>query len=134
MGRYVGRLIAARLYGQRGTGRFVYRHAGDLAAIGRKAAIVSVGRFRLTGFIGWAFWGLAHIYYLIGARNRLVVALDWLWDYISFQRGARLINECGTIRSAGSSAVSKEQADARPDDQTVDNGRATSTQTTADAD
>jgi NADH dehydrogenase len=134
MGRYVGGLIAARLYGQRGAGRFVYGHAGDLAAIGRKAAIVSVGRFRLTGFIGWAFWGLAHIYYLIGARNRLVVALDWLWDYISFQRGARLINECGTIRSVGSSAVSKEQADAKPDVQTVDNGRATSTQTTADAD
>jgi NADH:ubiquinone reductase (H+-translocating) len=113
MGRYVGRLIRARLCGQSHSDRFAYRHAGDLAAIGRKAAIVSIGRLRLTGFPAWMFWGLAHIYYLIGARNRLVVALDWLWDYVTFQRGARLINECGMRHAASPPAPKKQARDAR---------------------
>ncbi len=92
MGRHVGKCIAARVAGAALPGRFVYRHYGDLATIGRKSAIVSLGRVRLTGFPAWAFWSAAHIYYLIGARNRLIVALDWIWNYITFQRGARLIN------------------------------------------
>jgi NADH dehydrogenase len=117
MGRYVGLLIAARLQNRAFAPAFAYRHAGDLAAIGRKAAIVSIGRFRLTGFAGWAFWGLAHIYYLIGTRNRLVVALDWLWDYLTFQRGARLINECGIRGQADSTTPTKKQARRKPDPQ-----------------
>ena len=95
MGRYVGRLIAARVRGVEFAKPFVYRHAGDLATIGRKAAIVSLGRLRLTGFVGWVFWSLAHIYFLIGARNRFVVAINWLWSYLTFQRGARLITNPG---------------------------------------
>jgi NADH:quinone reductase (non-electrogenic) len=95
MGRYVGRLIAARVRGAEFTKPFVYRHAGDLATIGRKAAIVSLGRLRLTGFIGWVFWSLVHIYFLIGTRNRFVVAINWLWSYLTFQRGARLITNPG---------------------------------------
>ena len=91
MGRYVGRLIAARVRGAEFAKPFVYHHAGDLATIGRKAAIVSLGRLRLTGFVGWVFWSFAHIYFLIGARNRFVVAINWLWSYLTFQRGARLI-------------------------------------------
>jgi NADH dehydrogenase len=103
MGRYVGRLIAEKFTGRSEHRPFQYRHAGDLAAIGRKAAIVSIGRVRLTGFPGWLFWAVAHIFYLIGARNRLVVALNWLWDYVSFQRGARLINECASDDSGAAS-------------------------------
>ena len=95
MGRYVGRFIAARVRGAEFAKPFVYRHAGDLATIGRKAAIVSLGRLRLTGFIGWVFWSLAHIYFLIGTRNRFVVAINWLWSYLTFQRGARLITSPG---------------------------------------
>ncbi|MDQ2953943.1 MAG: NAD(P)/FAD-dependent oxidoreductase [Pseudomonadota bacterium] len=95
MGRYVGRLIAARVRGAEFAKPFVYRHAGDLATIGRKAAIVSLGRLRLTGFVGWVFWSLAHIYFLIGTRNRFVVAINWLWNYLTFQRGARLITKPG---------------------------------------
>jgi NADH dehydrogenase len=98
MGKYVGRLIGSLLRHGTSPPAFAYRHAGDLAAIGRKAAIVSIGRFQLTGFLAWVFWGIAHIYYLIGARNRLIVALDWLWEYVTFQRGARLINECSLER------------------------------------
>jgi NADH dehydrogenase len=92
MGRYVGRLIAARVAGQPSPDPFVYRHAGDLATIGRKSAVVRLGRLTLTGFVGWVFWSVVHIYFLIGVRNRLVVALTWLWSYLTFKRGARLIN------------------------------------------
>jgi NADH:ubiquinone reductase (H+-translocating) len=93
MGRYVGRAIAARAQGRARPGPFRYRHYGDLATIGRRAAIVSIGPFRLRGFFGWLFWSLVHIYFLIGTRHRLMVAFEWLWDYLTFQRGARLITD-----------------------------------------
>ena len=92
MGRYIGRLIAARVTGDKQTKPFVYSHAGDLATVGRRAAVVKIGRFELTGLIGWLFWGIAHIYFLIGLRNRFVVAVTWLWSYLTFRRGARLIS------------------------------------------
>jgi NADH dehydrogenase len=92
MGAYVGKLIAARIAGK-SLPPFRYRHAGDLATIGRRAAVVSIGRVHLKGFIGWLFWGVVHIYFLIGLRRRFVVALNWLWEYLTFQRGARLITD-----------------------------------------
>jgi NADH dehydrogenase len=91
MGKYVGRLIAARIAGNAAPAPFVYKHAGDLATVGRKSAVVKLNRIQLTGFIGWLFWSVAHIYFLIGIRNRLMVAMTWLWSYITYQRGARLI-------------------------------------------
>src|SRR6516165_9350296 len=72
---------------------FRYRNLGELATIGRRAAVVKVGPLHLTGFIGWLFWSLAHIYFLIGVKNRFIVAFTWLWDYLTFQRGARLITD-----------------------------------------
>ena len=92
MGNYVGRLIAARLAGE-SLPAFRYRNLGELATIGRRAAVVKFGRVHLKGFIGWLFWSSAHIYFLIGVRNRFIVAFTWLWDYLTFQRGARLITE-----------------------------------------
>jgi NADH dehydrogenase len=92
MGRYVGRLIAARLVGH-SLPAFRYRNLGELATIGRRAAVVKVGRLHLTGFVGWLFWSFAHIYFLIGVKNRFIVAFTWLWDYLTFQRGARLITD-----------------------------------------
>ena len=92
MGAYVGKLIAARIAGQ-SLPPFRYRHAGDLATIGRRAAVVSIGKVHLKGFLGWLFWSVVHIYFLIGLRRRFVVAINWLWDYLTFQRGARLITE-----------------------------------------
>ena len=91
MGRYVGEVIAARVQGRPPPPRFVYRHMGDLAAIGRKSAVVKLGALELTGLAGWLFWSVIHIYFLIGLRHRFVVALHWLWNYVTFQRGARLI-------------------------------------------
>ncbi|MGC1464611.1 MAG: NAD(P)/FAD-dependent oxidoreductase [Pseudolabrys sp.] len=94
MGRYAGRLIAARVSGATVSSRpFRYMHAGDLATVGRRAAVVKLGRLQLKGFIGWLFWSVAHIYFLIGLRNRFIVAFTWLWSYLTFQRGARLITE-----------------------------------------
>jgi NADH:ubiquinone reductase (H+-translocating) len=93
MGAYVGRLIAAKVAGRPPPPPFHYRNLGDLATIGRHAAVVKLGRFELTGFLGWLFWSLVHIYFLIGVRDRFIVAFTWLWDYITFQRGARLITE-----------------------------------------
>jgi NADH dehydrogenase len=92
MGNYVGKLIAAHLAG-RSLPPFRYRHQGNLATIGRRAAVVELGRIQLKGFIGWMFWSAVHIYFLIGIRNRFVVAITWLWSYVTFQRGARLITE-----------------------------------------
>ena len=91
MGAYVGRLIAARLSGRPTPPPFHYRHAGDLATIGRGAAVVRIGPLQLTGLAGWLFWGFIHIYFLIGLRARFFVALDWLWSYVTYDRGARLI-------------------------------------------
>ena len=91
MGRYVGELIVARVAGRDTEKPFRYRSLGDLATIGRRAAVVNLRRLRLTGFIGWMFWSVVHIYFLIGLRNRFVVAFIWLWQYLTFQRGARLI-------------------------------------------
>jgi NADH:ubiquinone reductase (H+-translocating) len=92
MGDYVGRLIAARLAGG-SLPPFRYRNQGTLATIGRRAAIVELGPIQLRGFVGWLFWSVIHIYFLIGLRNRFVVALTWLWGYVTFQRGARLITD-----------------------------------------
>ena len=59
--------------------------------VGRHAAVVKLGWLQLKGFIGWLFWSVAHIYFLIGLRNRFIVAFSWFWSYLTFQRGARLI-------------------------------------------
>jgi NADH:ubiquinone reductase (H+-translocating) len=91
MGGYVGQVIARRLSGRPPPTAFRYRHAGDLATVGRGAAVVKLGPLELTGFPGWLFWGLIHVYFLIGLRARFFVALDWLWSYVTYHRGARLI-------------------------------------------
>lgn len=71
--------------------RFRYNDRGSLATIGRSAAVAEFGRLRLSGFTAWLAWLLIHIFFLIGFRNRFVVFFDWLWSYLTYQRGARLI-------------------------------------------
>jgi NADH dehydrogenase len=93
MGKYVGKVISTRFAGSKQPVPFRYVHFGDLATIGRRAAVVKLGRLELKGFVGWVFWSVAHIYFLIGLRYRFLVAFNWAWDYITFQRGARLITE-----------------------------------------
>lgn len=91
MGRHAGQSIAARVGAGPDPGPFRYRHQGDLATIGKNAAVVKLKRLTLTGFVGWCFWSLAHVYFLIGARNRIAVGFSWVWDYLTFGRRARLI-------------------------------------------
>lgn len=90
MGRHVAANIRALLREQ-ATQPFVYRDFGNLATIGRMAAVVHVGRLKLSGALAWWFWLTAHVFFLIGFRNRLVVMLNWTWAYWSYQRSARII-------------------------------------------
>jgi NADH dehydrogenase len=90
-GEYVARVIRARAAGRAAPPPFHYRHLGNLATIGRHAAVADFGWLRLSGRLAWLLWGAVHIFFLIGFRNRIVVLLDWLWSYLTFQRGARLI-------------------------------------------
>jgi NADH:ubiquinone reductase (H+-translocating) len=91
-GRYVAETIKARLRGEK-LPPFRYRHAGSLAQIGKRLAVIDFGRVKLRGAIAWWIWGIAHIYFLIGLRHRLAVALTWLWIYARDQRAARLITQ-----------------------------------------
>ncbi|MDT8450588.1 MAG: NAD(P)/FAD-dependent oxidoreductase [Wenzhouxiangellaceae bacterium] len=90
-GRYAARLIAAEIGQRRPPGPFRYRDFGQLATIGRHSAVVAFRRLRISGYLGWWLWGFAHIYFLIGFRNRFVVAANWFWSYLTFGRGIRLI-------------------------------------------
>ena len=92
MGVHAAACIRGRLAG-RSSAPFRYRHQGLLATIGRGAAVVDLGRVRLTGLVAWWFWLLAHVYFLIGFRNRLVVLIDWADAYWTYHRGARIIVE-----------------------------------------
>ena len=94
-GRYVAAVIRARVGKKSPPGEFRYRDAGQLATIGRRAAVVDFGRIRFRGRLAWWLWGIAHIYFLINARSRLIVAVQWLWSYVTFDRGARLITRPG---------------------------------------
>ncbi len=92
-GKFVAATIKARLKGGAGDSVFRYKHAGNLATIGKRLAVIDFGRFQLRGAIAWWIWGIAHIYFLIGVRNRLSVALSWLWIHTLSQRGSRLITQ-----------------------------------------
>jgi NADH dehydrogenase len=91
-GRHVAATIKARLQGGTAT-PFRYKHDGSLAQIGKKRAVIDFGRFKLKGTLAWWIWGIAHIYFLIGLRNRLSVAMTWLWIHARNQRAARLITQ-----------------------------------------
>lgn len=90
-GLYVARVIEAAVRGAARPAPFRYRHDGNLATIGRNAAVIDFGRVRLKGFLAWLIWAVVHVYFLIGTRHRTLVALQWMFSYVTFGRGARLI-------------------------------------------
>ena len=90
-GAYVARVLRARLTGKPPPAPFRYRNYGTMATVGRRAAVADFGWLKLDGTLAWLMWGLIHVSFLIGFRNRLVVMLDWMWSYFTFQSGARLI-------------------------------------------
>jgi NADH dehydrogenase len=85
-GKYVADIILGRP-----AVAFAYRDLGNLATIGRSKAVIDWGQVRLSGFIAWLFWSVAHIWFLVGFRSRIGVAISWLWNYATYQRSARLI-------------------------------------------
>ncbi len=90
-GQYVGELIARHFRGVPAPPPFRYRDEGALATIGRHSAIADLGWLRLTGWAAWILWGVVHIFFLIGFRNRMAVFLNWIWAWLTYGRGARLI-------------------------------------------
>jgi len=90
-GRHVAKLIAGRITGKPDPEPFQYKHAGHLATIGRRSAVIEAPRFKLRGRLAWWIWGIAHIYFLVGVPSPLVVTIRWLWEYFTYRRGARLI-------------------------------------------
>lgn len=85
-GRYVADVILGR-----GGRPFRYRDLGNFATVGRNQAVITMGSFKLSGFLAWLIWSAAHIWFLIGFRSRLSVTIAWLWNYLTYQRSARLI-------------------------------------------
>ena len=90
-GAYVADVIRARIENRPAPKPFRYRHVGSLATIGRNHAVVDLGWLRLKGWIGWWFWGLIHIYFLISVRAATLVMLQWFWTYLTRKKGARLV-------------------------------------------
>lgn len=90
MGRFAARAIKARIAGKP-VEAFRYADFGNLATIGRRAAVADLGRVKLAGFAAWLLWSFAHLWFLVGFRNRVAVFLDWTWAYATFDRSARLI-------------------------------------------
>jgi NADH dehydrogenase/putative oxidoreductase len=92
-GAYVARVIRARVEGGQSPKPFVYHHLGSLATIGRKAAVADFGWLRVKGTAAWWLWGLIHVYFLAGLRNRVSVMFDWIWAYLTFTSAARIITD-----------------------------------------
>ena len=97
MGRTAAANVLRRISGQE-TEAFRYIDYGNLATIGRKAAVVDLavplfGALRFGGILAWLFWLFAHVYFLIGFRNRLIVMVEWAWAYFTYERGARVVAE-----------------------------------------
>ena len=110
MGRHVARAIRARLRSEPAPA-FVYRDYGNLATIGRMAGVVDLHGVKLSGLVAWWFWLVAHVFFLIGFRNRLIVLINWAWSYWSYQRHARIILRDEPERETG--AIDRRDAPER---------------------
>jgi NADH dehydrogenase FAD-containing subunit len=95
MGNYAAKAIRARIAGEKSPPPFKYRHLGSLATIGRAAAVADFGRLTLKGRLAWLLWGIIHVGFLNTYRSRTLVAFQWVWAYITYGRGARLITSPG---------------------------------------
>jgi NADH:ubiquinone reductase (H+-translocating) len=90
-GVFVAKVIRSKLRGKPVSHGFSYRHMGNLATIGRKSAVVDFGFVRLRGAFAWWLWGIAHVLFLLGSRNRIAVVLNWIWSYVTYRASTRLI-------------------------------------------
>ena len=90
-GAFVAKVIRAKLRGEPVAHAFSYRHMGSLATIGRKSAVADFGFVRLRGAMAWWLWGIVHVLFLVGSRNRVGVVLNWIWSYVTYRASTRLI-------------------------------------------
>lgn len=90
-GAYLAGKIRKLAAGKSHSDAFVYKDKGQMATIGRKRAVLQIGKLEMSGFTAWLAWLVVHVYYLVGFKNRLFVVLQWAWAYLTFHRGARLI-------------------------------------------
>jgi NADH dehydrogenase len=121
-GRYVAKLIASRLRG-RPLAAFHYRELGNMATIGRSAAVADFGKLRFSGFLAWMMWLVVHLMNLVSFRNRLLVLVQWGWNYMTYDRSARLITgePCVAIPTSSPSIepMAPLNTQERPDDTTA---------------
>ena len=106
-GRYVAHIIRARIEGRSVPGPFRYRDYGQLAVLGRSAAVADFGRLRLKGIAAWVIWSAVHLFLLLGARNKMVVYLNWVWAWLTYGSGARLMT--GLDRAHGERSTSGDR-------------------------
>jgi NADH dehydrogenase len=108
-GAFAGRRIASLVAGRRAPARFRYRDFGSMATIGRHRAVADIRGLHCSGLPGWLLWSVAHIYFLVGFRSRALVALTWLWAYVTWQRGSRLITGMGfNVEEKGNEHTSED--------------------------
>ena len=104
-GAYVAEVLKARMVGLPSPPPFVYHDQGQLAMVGRSAAVADLGRIKMTGLAGWILWSVVHLFFLIGARNRFAVYLNWVWAWLTYGRGARLITRVDSQTREGLSRL-----------------------------
>ncbi len=114
-GRYLGRAIRRRIEGRGDPGPFRYRDYGQLAVLGRSAAVADLGWLRLKGIPAWILWSAVHLVLLMGARNKVLVYVNWVWAWLTYGSGARLMTGIGGARkteagATGKAAVGDERA------------------------
>jgi NADH dehydrogenase len=105
-GKYVGKKIKNDIEGK-STKSFSYTDKGSMATIGRAKAVADIKGFKFSGVAAWLLWSLIHIFFLIGFRNRFRVFAEWVWHYITFKRGVRIITDKFSRKEAEASVKSK---------------------------
>jgi NADH:ubiquinone reductase (H+-translocating) len=117
-GRYIADVIRAQVEGRAVPGPFRYRNYGQLAVLGRSAAVADFGWLRLGGIVAWVLWSAVHLFLLLGTRNKMVVYLNWVWAWLTYGSGARLMT--GIDRTLGTGAASPAVRVGSPQDGSVE--------------
>lgn len=104
-GKYLGEVIKYRIAGREYSKPFRYRDKGSLATVGKRRAVADLGKFRFGGYIAWLLWSVVHLFSISGFRNKLMVALNWVWNYFTYDKGNRLI-----IREYKNKDLEKEES------------------------